>query len=220
MNAPASPKTIIVEGPIGVGKTSLANLLSKEMKARLVLEKAEENPFLRSFYKDPEQYAFQTQLFFLLSRYRQMEALFQIDLFEEIAICDYFLPKDRIFASLTLKEEELALYEQIYNLLKPRAPVPDLVVYLQATPEVLLDRITQRGRDFEKEISPEYLTELIHAYNRFFFSYDESPLLIIQTQQIDFVKNRAELEDLVRQIRQMGKGMQYYIPMSSREPQG
>jgi deoxyguanosine kinase len=206
------PRYIVIEGPIGVGKTSLVKLLSEELKARLILEKTEDNPFLKEFYQNPKQFAFQTQIFFLLSRYRQLEALSQMDIFSKSTVSDYFFPKDRIFASITLEESELGLYEQIYNLLNPHIPVPDLVVYLQAGTPTLLQRIRQRGRNYETGISADYLDRLNQAYNQFFFHYNGSPLLVVQTGEIDFVKSREDRKDLLRQIRQMKKGTQYYVP--------
>jgi deoxyguanosine kinase len=205
-------RLIVIEGPIGVGKTSLAHLLAHELKADLILEKVEENPFLPHFYQDPEKWAFQTQLFFLLSRYRQLEELLQQSLFSDTTLTDYFFPKDRIFAYMNLREEELVLYEQIYQLLNPTVPKPDLVVFLQAHTDALLDRIIERGRPYEKEIRPEYLRNLNEAYNKFFFHYDESPLLVVQTSDIDFVHDQADLADLLGQIKQMKKGREYYHP--------
>ncbi len=205
-------RLIVIEGPIGVGKTSLAHLLAHELKADLILEKVEENPFLPHFYQDPEKWAFQTQLFFLLSRFRQLEDLVQQSLFSETTLTDYFFPKDRIFAYMNLREEELVLYEQVYQLLNPTVPKPDLVVFLQAHTDALLDRIVGRGRPYEKEIRPEYLRNLNEAYNRFFFHYDESPLLVVQTSDIDFVHNQADLADLLIQIKQVKKGREYYHP--------
>ena len=206
---------IVIEGPIGVGKTSFVKLLSEELKARLILEKTEDNPFLKEFYQNPKQFAFQTQVFFLLSRYRQLEALSQTDIFSKNTVSDYFFPKDRIFASITLEESELALYEQIYNLLNPHIPIPDLVVYLQAGTPTLLQRIRQRGREYETGITADYLERLNQAYNQFFFHYTGSPLLVVQTGDMDFVKSREDLKDLLRQIRQMKKGTQYYVPRKS-----
>jgi deoxyguanosine kinase len=203
---------IVIDGPIGVGKTSLAKLLSEELTARLILEKTEDNPFLKEFYQNPKQFAFQTQVFFLLSRYRQLEALSQMDIFSNSTVSDYFFPKDRIFASVTLEESELALYEQIYNLLNPHIPIPDLVIYLQAGTPMLLQRIRRRARDYEMVITADYLERLNQAYNQFFFHYTSSPLLVVQTGEMDFVKSREDREDLLRQIRQMKKGTQYYVP--------
>ena len=205
-------KYIVIEGPIGVGKTSLAQLLAKELNSRLFLERVEDNPFLARFYQDRHQFAFQTQIFFLLSRYRQLETLKQQDLFSTTTLSDYFMPKDRIFAALNLEENELALYEQIYTLLNPRIPKPDLVIYLQAEIDVLMQRIKQRGKDYEKPIEWDYVSALNQAYNDFFFYYNDSPLLVVQTSEIDFVKSRADLEDLLDKITQMKKGTQYYIP--------
>jgi len=207
-----SPKYLVIEGPIGVGKTSLAKILARELDARIVLERAEDNPFLKDFYRDPKRFAFQTQIFFLLSRYRQLQELSQMDLFERTTVTDYFFPKDRIFASINLDESEMALYQQLYSLLNPTIPTPDLVVYLQAGPEVLMDRVRHRGLDYEKPLSPDYLEALNQSYNDFFFQYTESPLLVVQTSEIDFVNRRADLDDLLHQIIQMKKGTQYYVP--------
>ncbi|TAK07398.1 MAG: deoxynucleoside kinase [Candidatus Manganitrophaceae bacterium] len=207
-----SNRLIVIEGAIGVGKTTLAQLLAQELKADLLLEKVEENPFLPKFYEDPGKWAFQTQLFFLLSRARQLEELVQQSLYADTTITDYFFPKDRIFAYMNLREEELVLYEQIYKILNPNIPKPDLVIFLQAHTEALLDRIQQRGRVYEKEIRPDYLRSLNDAYNRFFFHYDESPLLVVETSDIDFVRNRADLADLVTQVKQMRRGKEYYHP--------
>ena len=205
-------KYIVIEGPIGVGKTSLAQLLAKELNARLFFERVKDNPFLARFYQDRHQFAFQTQIFFLLSRYRQLESLKQQDLFSTITLSDYFMPKDRIFAALNLQPDELALYDQIYTLLNPRLPKPDLVIYLQAETDVLMQRIKHRGRDYEKPMEWDYLAALNQAYNDFFFYYNDSPLLVVQTSEIDFVKSRADLEDLLEKMTQMKKGIQYYIP--------
>jgi len=205
-------KYLVIEGPIGVGKTSLVSLLADELGGRAVLEETENNPFLFRFYRDRRRWAFQTQLFFLLSRFRQQEELAQQDLFSNATISDAFLPKDRIFASLNLSPDELVLYDQVYSLLRTRLPKPDLVIYLHAETAVLMQRIKQRGREYEKDLSWDYLHDLNRAYNDFFFAYTETPLLVIQTTDIDFVKNGADLVDLIRQIRQMKGGIQYYVP--------
>jgi len=212
MMAIKEPKYLVIEGPIGVGKTSLAKLMAREFGGRVVLERAEDNPFLKDFYKDPKRFAFQTQIFFLLSRYRQLQELSQMDLFERTTVTDYFFPKDRIFASINLEPSERALYDQIYFLLNPTIPTPDLVIYLQAGPEVLMDRVRHRGLEYEKPLTADYLEALNQAYNDFFFQYTDSPLLVIQTSEIDFVNRRADLDDLIRQIKQMKKGTQYYMP--------
>jgi deoxyadenosine/deoxycytidine kinase len=208
---------IAIEGPIGVGKTSLAKLLAKEFDAQTILESFEENPFLSEFYADRKRTAFQTQIFFLLSRFRQQQELFQQDLFKKTTIIDYLFNRDRIFAYLNLDEAELALYEQIYSLLHERIPKPDLVIYLSASTDALIERIESRGREFEKAITREYLDELNQAFNRFFFHYNETPLLVINTSEIDFVRHPADLKDLVKQIRAMKKGTLYYVPMSSKK---
>lgn len=209
-------KYIVVEGPIGVGKTSLVNLLARKFSARAVLEIAEDNPFLHKYYTDMKHYAFQTQLFFLLSRYRQQLALAQQDLFDDMVISDYLFAKDKIFAYITLENQELALYEQIYPLLKARIPSPDVVVFLQASTDVLIERIGIRGRGFEKNIPREYIDELNDAYNYYFFHYRETPLLVINTSGIDFVRNEMDLDDLARQIMNIKGGVEYYRPLSSR----
>lgn len=206
---------IAVEGPIGVGKSSLVDLLATRYNAVKVLEKIE-NPFLRDFYKEKPGAAFQTQLFFLLNRYQQQRDLAQSDLFHQVTLCDYIFAKDKIFAYLNLDDAELMIYEKLYGLLSEKVPRPDLVIYLQASPSVLADRIHKRRRDYESEISDKYLEDLIQAYNYFFYHYSETPLLVINTTDIDFVENESDLEDLVAQIQNMGRGVQYYMPMSKR----
>lgn len=208
------PKYIAVEGPIGVGKTSLVRLLAEETGARLVLEDVEENPFLNDFYKDVRGKAFQTQLFFLLSRYRQQQVEFsQFDLFSKGVVSDYLFVKDRIFAHLNLDENELPLYDQVYSLLEPGVPRPDLAIYLQASTETLVERIKKRDRHYERRLSPDYIEAVNTAYNRYFFHYNETPLLVIQTSEVDFIKSREALTDLVRQIERAGPGTLYYRPL-------
>jgi deoxyguanosine kinase len=206
---------IVVEGPIGVGKTSLAKMLSAHFKARCILESPEENPFLHKFYRDRKKYAFQTQVFFLLNRYQQQREIRQIDLFNQVTITDYLFTKDRIFAYLNLDENELALYQRIYSLLDGRVLTPDLAIFLQAKPETLLARIRARGVDYEREIDIEYLRALSQAYNTFFFHYEESPLLVVDTSEIDFVNKEEDLQNLIREIRSMKRGTWYYKPLGS-----
>jgi deoxyguanosine kinase len=210
------PRYIVVEGPIGVGKTTLAQILTERLSARSVLEPVEENPFLAGFYADPRKHAFHAQLFFLLSRFQQQQALFQQDLFTRSTVADYLFAKDRIFAALTLAPAELTLYHQIYDLLGPRVVRPDLVVYLQARTDVLTSRIRKRGRDFERGLEPAYLEALATAYNDFFFHYDDSPLLVVNTSDIDIEASPEDLETLLGVIRKHRKGTQHYVPLGTR----
>lgn len=207
---------IVIEGPIGVGKTSLTRLLAKEFNARLILEKAEENPFLSQFYWDRKKYAFQTQIFFLLNRFQQQREIAQYDLFNQITLSDYLFAKDRIFASMNLDDHELALYDQIYSLLNGQIPTPDLVIFLQAKPEVLHHRIKSRNIAHEKDVDLEYLKTLTEAYNYYFFHYDQGPLLVVDTSEIDFVNRKEDFNQLIREIKQMKKGTWYFIPMKSK----
>lgn len=207
---------IVIEGPIGVGKTSLTRLLAKEFDARLVLEKAEENPFLPQFYRDRKKYAFQAQIFFLLNRFQQQREIAQLDLFNQITLSDYLFAKDRIFASLNLDDQELALYDQIFQLLNGQIPTPDLVIFLQAKPEVLLHRVKSRNISYEKDADLEYLKTLTEAYNYYFFHYDQTPLLVVDTSEIDFVNRKEDFAQLIREIKQMKKGTWYFIPMKSK----
>ncbi len=200
---------VAIEGVIGVGKTTLSRRLAKSLDASLVLEVVEENPFLAGFYDDPEAWAFQTQIFFLLSRYRQQLELSQRDLFAGSLVADYLFAKDQIFATINLADEELALYRTIVPLLEARLARPDLVVYLQATTDVLLARIKRRGRSFERDISDEYLETLSDAYNHFFFHYDDTPLLIVNTNEMDLVGSDEEYERLLGLIREHSSGTQY-----------
>ena len=209
-------KYIVVEGPIGVGKTSLAKILANEFQARTIFERIEDNPFLPKFYQSRETYAFQNQTFFLLNRYQQQMELAQHDLFNQNAIADYLFAKDQIFATLTLSAEELSLYQQIYALLNTRVPKPDMVVYLQARPEVLYKRVKKRDKKYERSVTFDYLTEVAQAYNQFFFHYDETPLLVVNTSEIDFVASSKDLADLIKEINNMGSGTQHFIPLGSR----
>jgi len=205
------PRYIAIEGPIGVGKTTLAEALASKLGGRLVLEVVEENPFLPGFYEDPKKRAFQTQVFFLLSRFQQQQELFQQDLFSQVTVADYLFAKDRIFASLTLDPNELALYERVWQVMGTRAVKPDLVVYLQARLDVLISRIRKRGRDFERHLGASYLEGLCQAYGDFFFHYEETPLLVVNTSDLD-LSDEADLDALVSQIRKHRKGRLHYNP--------
>lgn len=207
---------IVVEGPIGVGKSSLTNILAERFHARRVMEVVEENPFLSSFYGDKAKFAFQTQMFFLLSRFKQQQELFQQDLFSAVTVSDYLFAKDRIFAHLTLDPNELALYERVFEALGPRVTKPDLVIYLQARNDVLMSRIRKRGREFERKFDPTYLEDLCRRYNEFFFHYVDTPLLVVNTSDIDFVNNAEDLENLINVVRQTKKGTHHYQPLPSR----
>jgi deoxyadenosine/deoxycytidine kinase len=200
---------IAIEGPIGVGKTTLATALADRLGGRVVLEAVEENPFLPGFYQDRKKHAFQAQIFFLLSRFQQQQELFQQDLFNQVTIADYLFAKDRIFASLTLEPNELALYERIWQVLGARVVKPDLVVYLQARPEVLAARIRKRGRDFERSVSSEYLEQVSRAYGDFFFHYEDTPLLMVNTSDIDLA-DEGDLDALLREIRRHRRGRLHF----------
>ncbi len=199
-----------------MGKTSLARMLSKDADARLILERPEQNPFLESFYKDPKQHAFQAQTFFLLSRFAQQQELMQQNLFAQNTISDYLFAKDRIFAYLNLQGEELSLYERIFSVLGGKIAKPDIVVFLQAKVDVLIERIRRRGKPYEVDISEEYLRRLVEAYNEYFFYYSETPLLVVNTSDIDFVRRPADFEDLVKEIKSTKKGTWHYIPLGSQ----
>jgi deoxyadenosine/deoxycytidine kinase len=203
---------IAVEGPIGVGKTSLTRLLARELGARLVLEEVEENPFLERFYDDPDKYALPVQLYFLLTRYNQQRALAQQDLFAQRTVADYLFAKDRIFAGLNLAPEEMTLYDGVYRLLDARRPKPDLVVYISAKVQILAERLRKRNRNFERNISFEYLERVSVAFRDFFFYYDETPLLVVDTSEIDFVEDSEDLRELVREVETAGKGVQHFVP--------
>lgn len=215
MTASFEAHYVAVEGPIGVGKTALAELLAQRLQARAVLEAAEENPFLKDFYQDMRRHAFQAQLYFLLTRYRQQQELLQFDLFKQRVVCDHLFARDRIFAYLTLDDHELALYEKMHALLEARVPKPDFVIYLQADVEVLYKRIAVRGRAYERDIPRAYLEDVVQAYTHFFFHYTETPLLVVNTTDIDFVKRKGDLDDLIRQMQSMKRGMRYYVPLGS-----
>jgi len=205
------PRYIAVEGPIGVGKSSLAEILAESLGARLVSEDPGGNPFLASFYRDPKRFALSAQLFFLLQRYGQQTDLAQGSLFEPGGlVADYLFAKDRLFATLTLSPDELALYDRVYQALRPRVVAPDLVVYLQARAEVLLERVEKRGRPEEKPIRREYLREVARAYSEFFFAYDDGPLLIVDASEIDFVGNTEDRAALLEVISQTRAGVNHW----------
>lgn len=212
----AGARYIAIDGPIGVGKTSLAEMLAESLNGRVLYEQVDKNPFLGDFYENRKKYSFQTQLYFLLNRYRQQEELNQCDLFSQTLISDYIFAKDRIFAYINLDENEIGLYEQVYQLLDARLPKPDLVIFLQATADVLKERVRIRNREYEKNIDYEYLETLRQAYNEFFFHYNETPLLVINSTDIDFVNNRQDFELLIKEIREMKGGVKHFVPLGSR----
>jgi deoxyguanosine kinase len=205
------PRYIAVDGPIGVGKSSLARILADELGARLVEERPQDNPFLADFYRDPPRHALSVQLFFLLQRYQQQADLLQEDLFSQGGVVsDYLFAKDRLFASLNLSPDELVLYDKFYGTLQPRSVTPDLVVYLQARLDVLLERIYRRGIAAERPIRPDYVREVAAAYADFFFRYDASPLLIVNASDIDFVADPEDRQALVGVIRRTTSGINHW----------
>jgi deoxyguanosine kinase len=206
----------VVEGPIGVGKTSLARRLCASLGAEGIFERAADNPFLERFYRNPRAGALPAQLYFLLQRAQQLGALRQADLFVPVRVADYLLEKDRLFARVTLDEAEYALYEQLYAKLDIQAPQPDLVVYLQAPVDVLLERIGKRGVEFEQYIERQYLERLNEAYARFFHEFDAAPLLIVNAASIDPIASERDYEELLAAIRRMSRGRLYYNPLRSR----
>jgi deoxyguanosine kinase len=215
MKTALEPNFIAIEGAIGAGKTSLVNLLGEQLDAQVVLENDDENPFLPDFYRDKESFAFQTQIFFLLNRYAQYQDLTQRDLFRSMVITDFLFQRDPIFANLNLKEHELQLYNQIYNLIKLKTPKPDLVIYLQADTKVLQQRIEKRDRDYESYLDWEYLEKVNKAFTNFFFYYSETPLLVVNTTEIDFVEKKGDLEELISKINHHKIGREYYNPLGS-----
>ena len=209
-----SPRYIVVEGPIGVGKTSLARRLADSFEGDMLLEAAEDNPFLERFYNEPKSAALPTQLFFLFQRARQMQELRQSDMFAPVRVADFLMEKDRLFAQLTLDDDELRLYDQVYASLTLDAPQPDLVIYLQAPVDILQARVQKRGRKFERFIESDYLERLSEAYTRFFHYYTDTPLLIVNATEIDLVNNDQDYEILLERIQQMGSGTHYFDPVS------
>jgi deoxyadenosine/deoxycytidine kinase len=212
MKQRTQPRHIVVEGPIGVGKTSLARRLAAHYGSDLVLEQAEENPFLERFYREPKRFALPTQLFFLFQRARQIQDMRQADLFNPVRVADFLLDKDRLFAELTLDVDELELYLQTWRHLAIDAPQPDLVVYLQAPVDVLLGRIEKRGIAYEQQIEPDYLERLADAYSRLFHHYTASPLLIVNASGINPVEQDADFRLLVEAIENAGSGRHYFNP--------
>ena len=208
------PGFIVVEGPVGVGKTTLAKRLAETFNTDLLLEGADENPFLNKFYENQKNVAFQTQLFFLFQRAQQMQDLRQADMFRPVHVADFIMEKDRLFAELTLDEEEFKLYEQVYQHLTIDAPVPDLVIYLQAPVDVLRKRIANRGRAYERSMDSEYLSRLNESYARFFYNYNDSPLLIVNAEEIDLVNNENDYNLLLEQIKKIKSGRHYFNPIS------
>lgn len=208
---PDKYRYIVVEGPIGAGKTSLARALSAHFQTRLLLEDAEENPFLPRFYRDMRRYALPTQLFFLFQRSQQLQELAQEDLFaNKVTVSDFMLDKDPIFAKLTLTDDEYLLYQQIYRQLEPQVPQPDLLIYLQAAPEVLIERVKKRGLAFEKSISENYLSDLAQSYSRFFYNYTGAPLLIINSENLNFVDDRNDFELLLDRVKNMRGSREFF----------
>jgi len=212
---PDAPRFIAVEGPIGVGKTSLARKLADSLSAETVLEEVFENPFLERFYQDGQSAALPAQMFFLFARARQVEGLRQSDLFATVRVSDYLFAKDRLFAEMNLSPEELALYDQVEASLKVDAPVPDLVIYLQASVDSLLDRIAKRGIEFERAIDRAYLERLTDAYARYFHAYDDGPLLIVNASQIDPISSDADYDQLFQQIERTTGGRHFYNPVAT-----
>jgi deoxyadenosine/deoxycytidine kinase len=204
---------VVIEGVIGAGKTTLTGYLAEAWGASVVKEIVEENPFLEDFYRDRRRYAFQTQVTFLLSRYAQQQTLLQRDIFSPRVVSDYLFQKDRIFANVNLNDKELNLYEKLFPILERDVPVPDLVVYLQASTPALLKRIAKRGRRFEQDMDVEYLQALNDAYNYFFFHYDATPLLVVDTGSLDFVENESQREDMIQRIEEHPGGTVYYRPL-------
>jgi len=208
---------ITIEGTIGVGKTSLAKILAKEIEAKLILEEFEENPFLSDFYKNSKLYAFQTQLFFLLSRYKQQDEFKQTDIFTKSIVCDYMFMKDRIFAALNLDDKEMTLYNSIANILEKNIIYPDLIIFLQSETDRLMSNIKSRARDYEKNMDWNYIDSLNQMYNEYFFRYNKSPLLIINTNDIDFVNNPLDLKEILSIIRKPINGTKYYNPSKRKK---
>ena len=203
---------IVVEGPIGVGKTTLAKRLAQSFGSDVLLEGVEDNPFLKRFYQDPRSAALQTQLFFLFQRAQQIQALRQTDMFRPVRVADFIMEKDRLFAELTLDEDEFKLYQQVYQHVTIDAPAPDLVIYLQAPVDVLLKRVAKRGRDYERHLNADYLERIVESYTRFFYDYAQSPLLIVNATELDLVNTESDYQLLLEQIHKTRSGRHYFNP--------
>lgn len=201
---------VAVEGPIGAGKTSLARRLAGHFQCSLLLEQPEENPFLPKFYEDISRYALPTQLYFLFQRARQAADLAQPDMFSPVTVADFMLEKDPLFARLTLSDQEYELYQQVFQHLKPQAPSPDLVIYLQASPENLVERVRRRGFDYERGITPDYLFRLAEVYSRFFYQYQAAPLLIVNSDNLNFVDNAADFDLLLQRVAAMRSPREFF----------
>jgi deoxyadenosine/deoxycytidine kinase len=214
----SEPNYIAVEGVIGVGKTTFAGMLAERIGADTINEEVFENPFLVDFYKNRKRYGFSCQLYFLISRFQQQQQLMVRDLFSQRIVSDYLFAKDSLFASVNLSERELALYNKIAPILEADIPRPDLVIYLQASTPVLLERIHKRDYSFEKSIDDEYIELLNNAYNYYFFHYTETPLLVVKTDEIDFVHNPEHFDDLIDQIHKPISGKKYYVPAGDYAP--
>lgn len=208
---------IVIEGPLGVGKTSLAIKLAERINGQLLLENTEDNPYLARFYQNPKRYGFQIQIFFLLRRYQHSTEIRQMGLFKSAIISDYLFDKDRIFARTNLDDHEFWLYEELFQLLKRRITPPDLVIFLQAKTEVLMERIKKRDMDYERSIRFKYLDDINRAFNDFFFHYTDAPMLVVNASNIDFVHVPEDFEDLVKQIQSTRSGTHYYNPISSKK---
>ena len=202
---------------MGVGKTSLAVKLAEKINGQILLENTEDNPFLDKFYQNPKRYGFQIQMFFLLRRYQHSLEIGQIDLFKRTLVSDYLFDKDRIFARVNLDDKEFWLYEQMFQLLKKRVKPPDLVIFLQAKTDILMERIKKRNKEYEKSVSFRYLDKINQAFNDYFFHYSDSPMLVVNASKIDFVNIAEDFEDLVSEIKKIKSGTQYYVPVSTKE---